>query len=422
MGKILVNTPDECFVRELRNSLNHLYDPDYLRGCALGPILGITQSFNAPTILQDVLIKAIEALKPDLKTPNKAHAQGIYDLLLFRYIQQFQQNEIANQLGISIRHLRRQQNLAIYELACKLWIQYHLNQLDTSQLPSEDRLSIKSDLSEDSFSLKTELDWLKKVPDHMTTDLSLALDEIREIIQPIADQKEIRLNFPKKVAGLVLAHPVAFQQILLNIITLVIRHTKGKEVTFKIFTTSETTIIDVIGKSSAQDLSSEEEEWLHTIRQLAEMSRCKFEIQLSCAQFKAKVVFEAVKQLVVLVVDDNPELIIMMSRFVSESRYRIIGESNPRVAITTAQQVKPDLVVLDIMMPQVDGLQLLSQIKHHPEIGNLPVVVCSVLPQKFLAESLGASGFLQKPIQREAFLEALNQISSEIGRLSGSLI
>ena len=318
MGNNPANNPDECFVRELRNALNHLYDPEYLRGCALGPILGITQSFNTPTILQDVLIKAIEGLKPDPKTPNKAHAQGIYDLLLYRYIQQFQQNEIANQLGISIRHLRRQQNLAIYELACKLWIQYHLGQSEPPQVPVEGLQGKRSDLSENTLSLITELDWLKKVPDQMSIELSYAFDEIREIIQPIADQKDIHLSFPKTITGLVLAHPVAFQQILLHIITLVVRHTQGKEVRVKIFYTPQNTIIEVIGKSSAQEVSAEEEEWLHTIHQLAEMSRCQFEILPSCSQFKVKVVFEAVKQLVVMVVDDNPELITMMSRFVSE--------------------------------------------------------------------------------------------------------
>jgi CheY-like chemotaxis protein len=414
MGNIPVNTPVDCFVRELRNALNHLYDPEYLRGCALIHILGITQSFNTPTILQDALIKAIEGLKPDPKAPNKAHAQGIYDLLLYRYIQQFHQNEISNQLGISIRHLRRQQNLAINELARKLWIQYHLEQSFALPVQVEGPVGRRSDLSENTLLLISELDWLKNVPDQMSTDLSQAFDEIRDIIQPIADQKEIHLNYPKTTTGLVLAHPVAFQQILLHIITLVVRHTQGKEIKVKTFYTPKNTIIDVISKSSAQNISAEEGEWLNTIRQLAEMSHCQIEILPSCSQFKAKVVFETIKQLVVMVVDDNPELITMLSRFVSETRYRIVGESNPRVAITMAQQLKPDLVVLDIMMPQVDGLQLLSQIKHHPKLGKLPVVVCSVLPQKILAESLGASGFLQKPIQREAFLEALNQASLDL--------
>ena len=72
------------------------------------------------------------------------------------------------------------------------------------------------------------------------------------------------------------------------------------------------------------------------------------------------------------------------------------------------------MIVVDIMMPQVDGLQVLSRFRHHPMLGKIPVLVCSVLPQKDLAASLGASGFLQKPIRREPFLAALDQV-----RLSG---
>lgn len=107
------NLPSETFVRELRSALNHLFDPDFLRKSPLVGILGVGERFDTPSALQAILNRAIEALKPRPCDPQKAHAQAIYDLLLYRYIQQFNQDEIANQLGISVRHLRRQQNLAI---------------------------------------------------------------------------------------------------------------------------------------------------------------------------------------------------------------------------------------------------------------------------------------------------------------------
>ena len=414
IGQKPVSSPDECFVHEIRNALNHLYDPEFLRDCALADLLGIAHRFDSPSVLQDILTRAIESLKPDAKAPNKSHAQGIYDLLLFRYLQQFQQSEIANQLGISIRHLRRKQTLAIYELANKLWVQYHLEKTSNLPMPVDDSPSIQTGPAGAELSLSKELDWLKNSTDQMPTDLFSALSEVQDLIQPLAKQKNIRVNFPQKIDGMVLAHPVAFQQIMLNIITVVIHHITGHEATLNVFSTPEHKTIEVYGKSSLQNLTQEEEDGLYVIHQLAEMCQCKFDVVLACNQFKARVTFEIVKQLVVMVVDDNAELITMMSRFASQTRYRIIGESDPHSAVSQAIQVRPDLVVLDIMMPQVDGLQLLSHFKHHPELGKIPVVVCSVLPQKLLATSLGASGFLQKPIQRESFLETLNQTSREI--------
>jgi CheY-like chemotaxis protein len=406
MGQEPDDSLDECFIKELRNALNHLYDPDYLRNCAMAELLSVSNRFDTPSVLQGILTRTIEAMKPDPRTTNKSHTQGIYDVLLFRYVQQFQQNEIAHQLGISIRQLRRQQNLAIYELACKLREQYHLE-----KIPAR---SASVPLSPESPSVNGELNWLIKPTVQVSTDLSPALVEIQELIQPLANQKKIRLNFPKKTNGLVLAHPVAFQQILLNLLTVVIHHSTGKVVTLKTFSTPEQQIIEVFGKSMQQELSSEEQDWISVIRQLADLCHCRIDILPACSQFRVRADFDAVRQLNVLVVDDNPELIMMMQRFTAETRYRILGVSDPQMAITQALQAKPDLVVLDIMMPQVDGLHLLSHFKHHPALGKLPMIVCSVLPQKFLAISLGASVFIQKPIQREPFMDALNQASLEI--------
>ena len=117
---------DDQFIGALRAALNHLYDPDFLRKSELAQILKLAARADTPSALQSILIRAIESLRPAALTPNKAHAQSIYELLLYRYVQRFNQNEIANQLGISVRHLRRQQKLAIYELASVLRKQHTL--------------------------------------------------------------------------------------------------------------------------------------------------------------------------------------------------------------------------------------------------------------------------------------------------------
>jgi len=64
---------------------------------------------------------------------------------------------------------------------------------------------------------------------------------------------------------------------------------------------------------------------------------------------------------------------------------------------------------VDVMMPGVDGWELLGRLRQHPLTGHIPIVVCTVLTQEELALSLGASDFLPKPVARQAFLEALDR-------------
>jgi CheY-like chemotaxis protein len=60
------------------------------------------------------------------------------------------------------------------------------------------------------------------------------------------------------------------------------------------------------------------------------------------------------------------------------------------------------------MMPGLDGFEALGRLKQHPNIGHVPVVVCTILDQEALARSLGADAFLKKPITRHDFLIALD--------------
>ena len=67
----------------------------------------------------------------------------------------------------------------------------------------------------------------------------------------------------------------------------------------------------------------------------------------------------------------------------------------------------PRGIVLDVMMPEVDGWQMLGRLRRHPVTGHIPILICSIVSQEELAFSLGARGFLRKPVTRKNLLDAL---------------
>jgi CheY-like chemotaxis protein len=80
-----------------------------------------------------------------------------------------------------------------------------------------------------------------------------------------------------------------------------------------------------------------------------------------------------------------------------------------------AQTVAPRLIVLDVMLPDVDGWELLGRLRAHPGTQDVPVIVHTILPQEQLARALGADAFLRKPVGREALLALLDRTLAQEG-------
>ena len=66
--------------------------------------------------------------------------------------------------------------------------------------------------------------------------------------------------------------------------------------------------------------------------------------------------------------------------------------------------------MLDVMLPGIDGWELLGRLREHPRTRNVPVVISTILPQEQLALALGAAAFLRKPINRETLLSSLDRL------------
>ncbi len=120
----------------------------------------------------------------------------------------------------------------------------------------------------------------------------------------------------------------------------------------------------------------------------------------------------------VLVVDDNIEIIELLVRYAAGTRYRLVGIQEPAEAVEMAIYLNAEIIILDVMMPRVDGWELLGRLRQHPQTADIPVIILSILAQDELARSLGARALVLKPVTQERFLAALDEIYAEMSSKS----
>lgn len=105
-------------------------------------------------------------------------------------------------------------------------------------------------------------------------------------------------------------------------------------------------------------------------------------------------------QIRVLVVDDNQAIHQLFERYLALHQYELIHAYSAQEALQLAVEAHPDVIMLDIMLPGVDGWQILRSLVQNPETQSIPIVVCSVLSEPELALSIGARAYLRKPVGR----------------------
>ncbi len=103
----------------------------------------------------------------------------------------------------------------------------------------------------------------------------------------------------------------------------------------------------------------------------------------------------------IMVVDDEPKALELVKAMLAPRGYETILVNDSKKAIGTAIDLKPDLILLDIMMPELDGYSILNELKDIEKTKNIPVIMLTAVGHelnKKLADSLGAAGYITKPI------------------------
>jgi CheY-like chemotaxis protein len=125
----------------------------------------------------------------------------------------------------------------------------------------------------------------------------------------------------------------------------------------------------------------------------------------------------------VLLIDDEPSLHKMMRLILELAGYEMVGGDPRGSEAQEPKRLEPDLIVLDLMMPEVDGYEVLRRLKQDEETKHIPVVICTVRSDpedRDMAMRLGASRYVLKPFDPEDLIRSIEEALREAEEGEGS--
>lgn len=418
------NATRNRFLDELRRVLRNLYDPTVLAQSPLTRVFDVQAHGNPAQALRQVVIGGIQALKPDHSVPPTAPAWRIYQVLAQCYIEQSCQTIVANNLGLSVRQLRRQQREAEHALADYLWAHHRL-EARADRLMSD--AALQAPIPPEAAAVgangrQEELDWLSQSLATGSVDVAEVLRAAVNLTAPLAQRHNVRLEYDSTAAGApIVGQASLLRQALINLMVGAISAVPGGQVHAETATDAQEIVVRVEAIPAGPGAFVGEDTWTESLamaQQLIGRFGGRLELSPAGASERSRTVtlrLTPPERLPVLVIDDNQDTLHLFERYLSGTRYQFIGARDPEQALALAAQAHPRVVLLDIMLPNVDGWELLGRLREHPQTGGIPIIVCTILPQEPLALALGAAAFLRKPVSREALLALLDrQIASSV--------
>jgi twitching motility two-component system response regulator PilH len=121
----------------------------------------------------------------------------------------------------------------------------------------------------------------------------------------------------------------------------------------------------------------------------------------------------------ILVVDDSPTEVHLLKAALQKGGHGVITATNGVEAIETARNEKPDVILMDVVMPGINGFQATRQITQNPETKHIPVIVVSNKSQqtdRVWGLRQGAADYLAKPVKDQVLLETIRNVLAGGGK------
>lgn len=393
---------EQTFPTLLKDLLSRLYDRIAVEAHPLTPFFpGVAESpARAVEEVRSLIRQEIEALRPDGEEALLSIEWRPYWILRRRYVDGWDLRSIASALYIGDRQLRRDHSRALQVLSARLWQKYFKDRVTTTA----PQVAEAPDESE-TIDLHPE-----------NLDLNALLRGMETLIRRRLQLENIQVDFILASAGIpVLTDRVFLRQVVLGLLNYVVHLHRPSQMTI----TTEHTPVASLRVSFWTDeawrtYSEEEEDWLGLIRHWCKQLSIHLSVvyppsgQSGLAELRLS--FPHRLSRLVLIVDDQPAAQKMYRRYLSQTGLDVVGATSAAQALEIAREMQPALIILDIMMPHMDGWEVLQTLQLDAQTKNIPVLVCSAWGDADLARALGAADFLRKPVFQKDLLAALARL------------
>ncbi|MEO8392278.1 MAG: response regulator [Chloroflexota bacterium] len=379
----------ESFIEQVKDALEKLYDFQALQENNLTSRFDAQKPDALPTgahQLRSQLIDAIESLNPGQNVAAHSGTARIYNLIYMHYVGRLTVQQVAWEIGVSLRQayrdLRRGQEL----VSAVLW---HKLRSERARPPTDSSVSDELTRLEDNTSVRA---------------LYELLNSALRPVQILAEKYNIPIHVEASADPvMVTTNPIMAQQILTHILSQIIQQARPPGLSIQL--SDDTYFMRV--QYASDSLSNVQIEPI--IQQMLEQIHWELQYDAHAGRHELRLKSSRRRALLV-VIDDNEGLTHLLQRYLTDDAYSVMSVPNTEQGLEIIPQLQPDVIMLDLMMPGMDGWEMLQRIRTRSETRLIPVVICSVINDPELAFALGASHFVSKPVTREALLVALQAL------------
>ncbi len=294
-----------------------------------------------------------------------------------------------------------------------------------------------------------------------TVNVAALVDEVVGTARSLAEQNKNRLNVecPADIAPIVV-DALRLKQILLNLLSNACKFTKGGDVALRVTSAlvdGRKWISFVVADSgigmTPEQMSKLFEEFMQAdqttsrryggtglglaiTRRLCNMmggdvtvtsesgKGSTFTVRLPAGSETATISDQSARGLeepvplgdCVLVIDDDPTARELIANYLREGGLSVVTASGGREGLKRAEELHPIAITLDVLMPDIDGWTVLAALRGNPELAGIPVVMATITDQDRRGMTLGAAGYLTKPIDRDRLIALLRPYQARIRR------
>ena len=401
--------PPEAFVEEVRAALDRLYDYAFLhnhpltwRLCADGGADGVTRAQRVRTLL----LEAIEHLRPAHRL--NSDEMRAYAILTFRCIDGMTMDEIAGKLGLSRRQAYREYAKGVEAIACLVW--------DARPLEPPAASVTAPPLFVDPTRLSAAAEEVARLTSKLLlepVDLPAVLAGVVDLLAPRVQTTGVALCVQSSAVAQppIVADRALLRQALLNLCSYALdQATPGDQVTVTCLLQGGDLALRLT--THCRDLQGtprREGVGLAVAHKLIEAMGGRAAVCMEEGIWCCSLLLPFARRNTVLVVDDNADLTALFQRYAAGHSLNVVGATSGMQALEIARDLRPQLIILDLMLSNMDGWEILQRLRRAEATQTTPIVICSVLNEPDLAYSMGASDYVTKPISQATLVDVLRR-------------